>query len=253
MISVIILGTGNLAAHLIRAFNKAENVELIQVYGRKVPDNELVSGTISYTSDLKDLQDADVYMLAISDDAIAEFSSKLDLPGKLLVHTSGSIAMHELRSNAGKGVFYPVQTFSKEADVDFKQVPVCIEAEHNEDLTLLKALAGAISDHVFIINSRQRKKLHLAAVFINNFVNQLYKIGFDICKANAIPVEILYPLLKETARKAVISDPVEVQTGPARRNDRKTITGHLELLSGDEEKIYKLLTQSIQNTYGKKL
>lgn len=253
MISVIILGTGNLATHLIRAFNRAKSIELIQVYGRKKPDNELVSGTIGYTSDIKNLKDADVYILAISDDAIAEFSSELNLPGKLLVHTSGSIAMHALRSNAGKGVFYPVQTFSGEVDLNFKQVPVCIEAEHSEDMILLKTLAGAISDHVFVLDSQQRKKLHLAAVFINNFVNQLYKIGFDICKANAIPVKILYPLLKETARKAVISDPSEVQTGPARRNDRKTIAGHIELLSGDEEKIYKLLTHSIRNTYGKKL
>ena len=114
-------------------------------------------------------------------------------------------------------------------------------------------LASIISDNVFIIDSEQRKYLHIAAVFTNNFVNHLYKIGFDICRENNIPNETLYPLILETAQKIVLTNPDNVQTGPALRNDKNIIGKHLNLLSGEKKKIYQTLTESIQNTYGKKL
>jgi len=169
------------------------------------------------------------------------------------VHTSGGSSIKALKTNGNKGVFYPLQTFSKEQNIDFKSIPICLETENKEDLILLKKLANIISNNVFMIDSEQRKYLHIAAVFTNNFVNHLYKMGFDICIENNISYEALYPLIQETAQKIMHTKPDNIQTGPALRNDKIIIEKHLNLLSGEKNKIYQLLTESIQATYGKKL
>ena len=253
MISVIVLGTGNVGTHLINAFFKAKNVKLLQVYSRKKTSLKFIEDKVLSTSKLDELKAADVYIIAISDDAISNFSIKLKLKNKLVVHTSGSVSMKALKTNANKGVFYPLQTFSKKNHVDFNNVPICLETENENDLVVLEKVASAISNNVYFIDSDQRKYLHMAAVFTNNFVNHIYKIGFDICKKHNIPVETLYPLILETASKVVQNNPDKIQTGPAHRKDKKTIASHLALLSGDEKKIYNILTESIEKTYGEKL
>jgi len=147
-----------------------------------------------------------------------------------------------------------LQTFTKGKEVDFKNIPICIESQFNDDYNVLKKLADSISDKVFTINSEQRRSLHVSAVFVNNFVNHLYSIGNTICDEHQIPFEILQPLIKETADKIMSLSPHEAQTGPAKRNDQTTIQSHLDFLSdGNHKNIYKLLTQSIQEDHGKKL
>jgi len=253
MISIIVLGTGNVGKHLINAFLKNSAIKLVQVYSRKKSSLKPFEDKVATTNIINNLKEADIYIISISDDEITGFSSQLNLKDKLIVHTSGSVSIDALKTNGNKGVFYPLQTFSKNTNVDFSTIPICVEAEKNEDLIQLEKLASCISDNVFIIDSKQRKQLHIAAVFTNNFVNHLYKIGLDICKENAIPFETLYPLIVETAKKATINNPKNIQTGPAHRNDTKTIMTHLELLSGEKKKIYQQLTESIQKTYGEKL
>jgi len=253
MISAIVLGTGNVGTHLINTFLKNSSVELIQVYSRKKSSLISFEDSVDTTSSIDNLKDADVYIIAISDDSISEFSSHLRGKDKFVVHTSGSASLNALKNNGDKGVFYPLQTFSKKCPVNFKTIPICIETENPAKLILLEELANSISENVFNIDSEQRKRLHVAAVFANNFVNHLYKIGFDICKENTIPFETLYPLITETAQKIVHTNPSTIQTGPAYRNDTKTINAHLKLLSGEQRKIYQLLTKSIQKTYGEKL
>ena len=253
MISVIVLGTGNVGTHLTTAFLAAENVTLTQVYSRKKSSLASLKNKVNTTTTISNLKEADVYVIAISDDAIAEFSSQLDLKNKLVVHTSGSVALNMLKNNGSKGVFYPLQTFSKKKAVHFNNIPICVEAENKADVKLLKELASSISNTVFTIDSEQRKQLHIAAVFANNFVNYLYKIAFDICEEHTIPFATLLPLISETAQKITHANPADIQTGPARRNDVKTINTHLKLLTGEHQKIYQLLTESIQKTYGEKL
>jgi len=253
MIKVIILGTGNVGMHLIRVFSEAHDVELVQVYNRTKSGLKSLNNEIDTTTSLKELKEADIYILTITDDAISKFSSQLVIENKLLVHTSGSVTMDTLKSKSNRGVFYPVQTFSKETAIDFKAIPICIEAERNDDLVILEKLASTISNQVYYIDSEQRKQIHLAAVFVNNFVNHLYKIGNDICAAHAIPKSILKPLIRETSRKITHTTPLDAQTGPARRSDLQTIKSHLALVSDTNKEIYKLLTQSIQQTYGEKL
>ena len=194
-----------------------------------------------------------MYIIAVSDDAIAQVSENLALDNQLVVHTSGTVTLNALANKNRRGVFYPLQTFSKDKAVNFKTIPLCIEAENEKDATTLKLIANAISDAVYDINSEQRKALHVAAVFVNNFVNHLYQMGNEICDANTIPFEILKPLIQETANKIATLSPKNAQTGPAKRNDLKTIAAHEEFLKDENQAaIYKLLTQSIQDN-GKKL
>jgi len=253
MIKVTLIGSGNVAQHLLSAFNKSTAVELVQVFSRR---NESVSHLIpveKITTDLDSLAEADVYIIAVLDDAIATVASRLPFKNRLVVHTSGSASMQSLNDNNRKGVFYPLQTFTKGKEVDFKTIPICIESQFNDDYNVLKKVADTISDKVFTINSEQRRSLHVSAVFVNNFVNHLYSIGNAICDDRQVPFEILQPLIRETADKILTLTPNEAQTGPAKRNDRTTIESHLDFLSDENHKnIYKLLTQSIQDN-GKKL
>ncbi|WP_288955650.1 DUF2520 domain-containing protein [uncultured Polaribacter sp.] len=229
MISVLLVGNGNVATHLHKAFLTADNIAVAQINSRK----------------LEDIPQADIAIIAVSDDAIAEVSSKMNT--NLVIHTSGACGLDELNNSKRKGVFYMLQTFSKDKEVDFSEVPFCLEAENNDDYKILEKLAKSIGKKVYQIDSKQRKALHVSAVFVNNFTNHLYKIGNDICKEHNVPFEILQPLIQETALKIESLSPEKAQTGPAIRNDKKTIKNHLDLLDKKQQKIYKILTKSIQN------
>ena len=170
-----------------------------------------------------------------------------------MVHTSGSVGIHDIDKKHRRGVFYPLQTFSKETEVDFGQVPLCVEAIQKADLKRLKLLAEAIGSTPHRVNSEQRAALHLAAVYVNNFTNQIYRIAHEITESKSADFNILKPLIKETARKLDDLSPYMAQTGPAKRNDKKTIKKHLKLLESEHHKaIYELLTKSIQQTHGRK-
>lgn len=253
MIQVSIIGSGNVAQHLIQAFSKTTEIELVQVFSRKKETvNHLIISDKIITN-LNQIKAADVYILAVTDEAIADISNQLPFKNQLLVHTSGSVAMETLNDNNRKGVFYPLQTFSKSKAVDFKIIPICIEATTEKDYQTLEALANSISNVVYKIYSEQRKALHVAAVFVSNFVNHLYKMGNDICIENKVPFDLLKPLIQETANKINTLSPAQAQTGPAKRNDTQTINAHLSFLTNDNQKeIYNLLTKSIIEN-GKKL
>ncbi len=254
MIQVVILGTGNVATHLFDAFLEASGVEVLQVYGRNKKSLAYFSNKTKTTTQLRELKHADVYIMAVSDDAIGSFSNQIPFSNRLVVHTSGGVDMDVLSNKNRKGVFYPLQTFTKEKSIDFSTIPVCVEAENVSDLTLLKKLGEQISKKVVEISSEERSKLHVAAVFVNNFVNYLYFAGEEITKENTLDFELLKPLILETARKIETLSPKEAQTGPAKRNDIKTIKKHLHLLrNSTHKKLYKQLTKAIVKQYGKKL
>ena len=253
MIQITIIGSGNVAQHLIKAFSKSEAVEIAQVFSRK---KEKLSSLIEFekiVSDYQDLKEADLYIIAVTDNAIADVSRQLPFNNQLVVHTSGTASIETLDDKNRKGVFYPLQTFSKNKEIDFSVIPICLEANNTFDFRVLETVAKSISKAVFPINSEQRKALHVAAVFVNNFTNHLYQIGQEICEENQVSFDILKPLIQETAEKIKTLEPVDAQTGPAKRNDSNTIEAHLEYLTNENQKnIYKILTQSIQHN-GKKL
>ncbi len=253
MIKVVIIGSGNVAQHLISAFKKADSIDLIQALARKreslfhLLDSELI------INDYAQLVEADIYIICVSDNAITEVSTQLPFQNRLVVHTSGSVAMEELSNRNRKGVFYPLQTFSKNKEVNFREIPICLETQFESDYQILEKVAQSISKSIYEINSEQRKSLHVSAVFVCNFVNHLYEIGSDICNENKVDFEILKPLIQETANKIISLSPNEAQTGPAKRNDNQTINSHLQFLSNyNQKEIYKLLTKSIIDN-GKKL
>jgi len=253
MIRIVLLGAGNVATHLAETFLASGALEILQIYNRTEYSLLPFHGKIKTTTSLAELADADCYIISIADDGIAAVSDALPFSDKLVVHTSGSVAMEELNPKNRRGVFYPLQTFSRNHKVDFSEVPICIEAESKKDALLLEEISNSIAGKSYFINSEQRQKLHLAAVFVCNFVNHLYHIGYEITKENNIPFTILKPLIKETARKIEDAIPSEVQTGPAKRNDKKIIAKQLESLHLQEHKeIYDLLTNAITDYYGRK-
>lgn len=254
MISIAVLGFGNVGQHLCKALNELSQVSVIQIYNRKNITLPSELKHIPFTAKISEIKEADVYIMAIPDDAIASFSEALPIKNKLVVHTSGSVEMEVLSEANRKGVFYPLQSFSKKRKLDFTEIPICIEAEKKSDLALLKKLGKAISEKVVEVNSEERAKLHLAAVFVNNFVNFMYDIGSDILDKNELPFDLLKPLIAETAAKIESLPPKEAQTGPAMRNDKKTIEKHLHLLEDSPYKeLYLQLTETIFTSYGKKL
>lgn len=243
MINVSVFGYGNVGFHLVNAFENSKAVNLIQIYTRHTIKNK--SFKAIQIHNLNDLAKADIYIIAIPDDTIKSFSSKLNLDG-LVVHTSGSADINTLTGNFNKGVFYPLQSFSKTKTVNFKKIPIVIEAQNPSDLSLLHNLANCLSPLVHEIDSKQRQHLHIAAVFVNNFTNYMYHIGESLCIENNIDFNILKPLIRETAKKIKSLSPTDAQTGPAKRNDQKTIANHLKLLPSEYKEIYTLLTKSIQ-------
>ena len=253
MIKVTIIGSGNVANHLITAFSESENIEILQVYARNPINVSDVIDNDKIISEYSELKRADLYIIAVSDGSIAEISAKIPYINQLVAHTSGSYSINGLDDKNRKGVFYPLQTFSKSKKVDFKEVPICLEAQNNSDYEIIEKVAKSISNKIYKIDSQQRKSLHLAAVFVCNFTNHLYKIGNDICNENKVDFEILKPLIQETASKIISLTPEKAQTGPAIREDISTINDHLKLLYYENQKdIYKLLTKSIIDN-GKKL
>lgn len=250
MISVVILGSGNVALQLIRAFLKIDTINLKQVYTRNQEDINTLKDSINTTNDISLLKQADVTIIAVSDDAISSISSHIK--NSFVVHTSGSVDMKSLNNIGRKGVFYPLQSFSKKKKIDFKNIPICLESETNEDLLKLEELVSLLQSKSYILSSHQRKKIHVAAVFANNFSNHMYTIANEICEKYNIPFDILHPLIEETSNKIKNLTPEKAQTGPAKRNDTETIENHLNLLSEKQQEIYLKITQSIQE-YGKKL
>ena len=249
MIKVVLLGSGNVAYHLALALKSATNVELIQRYSRKESNTEFFDTTIAHTTDLKQLKSADIYILAIKDEAIFNLCQRLNHLDGLLVHTSGAMGLDVLAKRIRRGVLYPVQSLSIEQKIHLKEVPFAIEAASANDQKLLQQLASEISDHVFELDSKKREKLHVSAVFANNFSNFMFSCAEDLCKDHQIPFEILRPLILETGKKVQYMKPLDAQTGPARREDQDVIDKHLKQLQGQKREIYSLLSNAIIDRY----
>ncbi len=253
MIQITIIGSGNVAHHLIKAFTSNKIIEIKQVFSRKKEALLHLIDSEKIITNFNELQPADLYIISVSDNAIREVSEKIPFNNQFVVHTSGTSSIEFLDPKNRRGVFYPLQTFSKNKNIDFSIVPFCLEAENTADFKLLETVAKSVSTAVYSISSEQRKALHVAAVFVSNFTNHLYQMGHEICEENQLPFAILKPLIQETADKINTLDPIDAQTGPAIRHDSNTINAHLAFLQNENKKnIYKILTQSIQHN-GKKL
>lgn len=253
MIRVSIIGSGNVAQHLIKAFSKTTEIELIQVFSKNKQSIIKTITTVEVISKFDDLIPVDVTIIAVTDSAVGQVSKQIPFTNQLVVHTSGSVTMNALDAKNRKGVFYPLQTFSTSKEVDFSIIPIFLEAQNDTDYKTLEIVAKTVSNSVNIISTEQRQALHIAAVFVSNFTNYLYQIGYEICIENNLSFDVLKPLILETSNKIVTLSPNDAQTGPAIRKDTETINQHLAILTDEsQKKIYKLLTKAIIDN-GKKL
>ncbi|HTH81949.1 MAG TPA: Rossmann-like and DUF2520 domain-containing protein [Mucilaginibacter sp.] len=247
---ITIIGSGNVATHLAATFKNVGHV-IVQVYSRNLQNAALLAYHVK-AEPIDDLQqinpETDLFVIAVKDDAIGIVAEQLAPYQKLIIHTSGAADIYTLLAfTDNAGVFYPLQTFSKTREVDFRNVPLCIEGADENITRELEQIAQNISNKVYRVNSAQRKVLHLAAVFANNFPNYLYTISQQILEQNGLVFDLLRPLILETAQKVQESLPAAMQTGPAVRNDETTMNNHLQLLSNEPalQKLYKLLSQGI--------
>jgi predicted short-subunit dehydrogenase-like oxidoreductase (DUF2520 family) len=249
---IVIVGSGNVAGHLAKALH--EHHQIVQIWSLQYEHalqlaNAVNAAAISNFEQL-DLT-ADLCLIAVKDDAIPSVVQKLADFNGIVAHTAGSVNLNVFENKLSNyGVFYPLQTFSKNKAVDFGTIPVCLEANNAQTLQVLTTIASGISQTVVEINSEKRKILHLAAVFACNFTNHLYALAEQLLNANQLDFKLIEPLIKETAQKVENVSPVSVQTGPAVRHDEKTIKEHEQLLISHPQllEIYKIISNSIKKT-----
>lgn len=257
---ISIIGAGNVASHLAPALARAK-YEVVTIYSRNLANAEAISRGIEgcQATDSLDFSQnqADMFLLCLADQAHAEILPKLLLPsGSKLAHTSGTQSLESLQTAkniAAYGVFYPLQTFSKNKVVDFSLIPFCIEASTPEFSQELSQIARELSYSVQLVDSEARKVLHVAAVIACNFANHLWAVSEEVLQKAKLDFEILHPLLSETLAKALQHSPKTVQTGPAKRRDLHVIEAQREYLQSiakpAQAEIYHLLSQSIMAMY----
>ncbi|HYX07908.1 MAG TPA: DUF2520 domain-containing protein [Bacteroidales bacterium] len=253
-IKIALLGAGNVATHLGRAFKNA-GYKIVTVYSRTIISAASLGGELNvpFTDNPVDVPEADIYVISVRDDAIETLLTKLNFGDGLVLHTSGAMPIDIFKVyTKNYGVFYPLQTFSRFKDLDFKKIPVLVEADSKESLKLLTSLASSVSNIVQEASSDQRKKIHLAAVFACNFSNHMLAICYKILSDDGLDAQLLNPLVIETFQKALSDNPSNVQTGPAVRGDTNTMKKHLKMLNSYPafQKIYTFVSESIQDLSG---
>jgi predicted short-subunit dehydrogenase-like oxidoreductase (DUF2520 family) len=254
---ITFIGSGNVAWHLAPALDNT-NYKVAEVYSRNPKHAKalvacLYEAEVKHTLDFSD-SNSSIFIIAVNDDAIAEVAQEIILPdAAVLAHISGSQALSVL-GYAGTehiGVFYPLQTFSKNKKVDIGEIPFFIESESAHARKTLTSIAKALSKEVQNINARQRQALHVAAVFASNFSNHMLHISKDLMAEGQLNFDWLKPLIAETVNKSLSIGPENAQTGPARRGDMQTLDNHLDFLNSDEalSEIYRLISQHILDKY----
>jgi len=249
--NIVMLGSGNVATHLGLALKQAGN-NILQVWSRTESHAlHLASKLDASAADSFDkiITDADLYIISVLDDAISGVASRLQLKKGILVHTSGTTGIEALNGSSSKtGVFYPLQTFSKQKTVDFATIPIAVQGSDRDTAETLLSLGKQISRNVFLADDKQRRAMHIAAVFACNFTNHFYTIAEEMLEQHKLDFDLVRPLIAETAAKAQAFSPRAVQTGPAVRGDEGTLKRHREFLKENSEllELYDKISTSIR-------
>lgn len=252
-VNISFIGAGNVAWHLAPALENAGHV-VKEVYSKSGQSAKKLVGKL-YDADLVDSldfseSDSQLFIIAIPDDSIEQVAAQLTLPDQsILVHTSGAKPLGILPAQiaSATGVFYPLQTFSKERNITFKEVPFLLESNNKEALGILKQLAQSISKNVQLVNSERRAQLHVAAVFACNFSNYMMTIAEDLLNRAELDFDLIRPLIAETVEKSLLLKPSNAQTGPAKRGDLETLDKHVEILAKHPaySEIYTIISQHL--------
>ena len=252
---IVLIGAGNVATSLAMALR--DKCQLVQIYSRTLNHAKELANKcdcFNTTCDLTALADADVYIVSVSDDAIATVLKAASGNRKALwLHTSGSTPMSVFGAERPMhGVLYPMQSFSRDLVTNMNEVHFFVEGSNDEATALTEQLALVMSPHVHRADSHQRESLHLAAVFACNFANHMFAQADDLLADEGLPFEAMLPLIRNMVSKLEYLSPAESQTGPAARGDKAIIERHLSRLEGRQKEIYKLLSQSILEKYAPK-
>lgn len=249
--NISIIGIGNVGTALARRLHQKGH-QIIQLFSRHYEKAAALAQELNAEpcTELPKIRlGADIYLLAVHDDAIAEVANILSVAEAIVAHTSGATPMDVFEGKTNNyGVFYPLQTFSSAHPPDFEELPICIAANSEQTMEILTQLAESICPNVYKITEQQRQSLHVAAVFVNNFTNHLFAVANEICDKQGVDFDILKPLIRQTVRKIEKAAPKAVQTGPAARGDQGTIQRHIQWLQTNEpnyEYLYKALTESV--------
>ncbi|GMQ28709.1 Rossmann-like and DUF2520 domain-containing protein [Algoriphagus confluentis] len=250
---IALIGAGNVAWQLAPALEDAGH-EITEVYSRELAKATEITERV-YAAEPKDDLDfseskAQIFILAVKDTAIPEVADAVILPeGSILVHTSGTMPLDILGYSSASftGIFYPLQSFTKGKKIDMDEVPFLLEAEDEEVLQKLKKLAKSLSPLTFNVRSKDRKAVHIAAVFASNFSNHMIRIAEEIMRRQGLDFEMLKPLIIETISKSLQIGAKKAQTGPAVREDYETLEEHVKFLNYNEQvaEIYRLISQDI--------
>ena len=250
--TISIIGAGNVASQLAQVLAD-KGIEIISVTSKTNASAQVLAEKLNceMIANISEIPQTDLVLVCVGDDEIHAVIDQI--PAHLAVaYTSGSVEIKSISNRENLGVFYPLQTFSKTRKVEMFEVPFLIEANNTYFAQSLFDLAWKISRNVQFMNSEQRKKIHVGAVIVNNFTNHLVYLADQYFKENELDWKILEPLLKETLAKLENTSPYDAQTGPARRNDQEIIEKHTQMLSGNTKEIYKVITNSILQTYSNK-
>ncbi|MBN3520614.1 DUF2520 domain-containing protein [Algoriphagus lutimaris] len=250
---IAILGAGNVAWHLAPAIEDAGH-EVTEVYARDLSCARKITERV-YTAEPKDELDfseseAEIFILAVSDQAIPELADSVILPeGSILVHTSGAMPLDVLGYSSATytGIFYPLQSFTKSRKIDFEDVAFLLESDDEETLQKLRKLAKSMKSHYYNVRSKDRLAIHVAAVFASNFTNHMIRMSEEIMRRQGLDFEMLKPLIIEQISKALQIGAKNAQTGPASREDYETLENHHRFLNYNESfaEIYRLISQDI--------
>ena len=249
---IVFIGAGNVATHLAKELYKYKH-EIVQVYSRTMDSAQALASqvTSATTDDLSQIrQDADIYMFSVKDSVLPDVLSQVPPNNGLWIHTAGSMSMDIFEKHILRyGVIYPFQTFSKNCIIDWKAIPLFVEASSASDLSVLTNIASQLSNKVTELSSDKRRFIHLTGVFACNFVNHMYALSSSILEKAQLPFDVALPLIDETARKVHTLNPLDAQTGPAVRFDENVMDKHLEMIEDEKVKnIYRLLSDSIHQT-----
>lgn len=248
---IVLIGAGNVATHIAKALSI--HADVVQVFSRDINKATRLAADIANCTAICALDDivpdADAYIISVKDDAIAGIADKLPRkcnPNAVWMHTSGSVCADVFSSAARSyGVLYPLQTFSRDVDVNMQEVPFFIEGNNIGSENSIRDIALMLSENVNHADSNTRQRLHVAAVFACNFTNHMWTIASDILNDGNIGFEVLLPLLKATLDKASDINPSDAQTGPAVRGDIGTMQQHIEILDKQQTDIYRMISESI--------
>jgi predicted short-subunit dehydrogenase-like oxidoreductase (DUF2520 family) len=249
-----IVGSGNVAHHLAHAFYFHPEINFNSIYTRNVKTGRVLADAVqvSFIETLDEFLDLnDLIIICASDDSIDNLCKQLKGKQQIIAHTSGVVSIEVLKqASENYGSFYPLQTFTKTREVDLKEVPFLIAASNTHSRKILEELAHLVSNKVRLVSDEKRRKLHLAAVMVNNFSNHLFALTKDYTNKLALDFDLLKPLMQETVMKALAQNPKDIQTGPAKRKDTKTIEEHLKMLENQKlQEIYLWFTESIGKYY----